>query len=216
MVPLVGNPLAEAHRRTAGLLGPDGKDRASTINRYGFSIPNDQALQAIVSFSPTGVVEVGAGTGYWSRLLYEHGVDVVAYDLAPPPSASNRWFADSQPWYWVHPGDETVVERHHDRTLLIVWPTRNDTWAARALERFHHAGGQRFAYVGEGPGGRTGDDSFHALLGAYDRCWTCAYGVGNAPCICGIPARWYRRDSVELPHWRGLEDDLHLYDRIDE
>lgn len=213
---LQGNPLAEAHRRTGGRLGPDGCGRAGSITRYGFSIPSDEALQAVAGFSPRGVVEIGAGTGYWSRLLYELGVDVVAYDLAPPPSPTNRWFAGSQPWYWVRRGDETVVDLHPDRTLLIVWPTRNDTWAARASERFHQAGGQRFAYVGEGPGGRTGDDCLHAVLGGYDRCWMCAYGVANAPCICSIRARWRRRASMELTHWDGMHDDLHLYDRLDQ
>jgi hypothetical protein len=35
-----------------------------------------------------GLLEVGAGTGYWCHLLREcYGVDCLAYDVAPPPSA---------------------------------------------------------------------------------------------------------------------------------
>jgi hypothetical protein len=51
---------------------------------YTLSVPTEPALGAIAEASPHGVVEVGAGTGYWARLLHDCGVDVVAYDLAPP------------------------------------------------------------------------------------------------------------------------------------
>ncbi len=53
-------------------------DRDVFISRYGFSVPTDEALQLIASVSPQWVVEVGAGTGYWARLLNDVGVDVVA------------------------------------------------------------------------------------------------------------------------------------------
>src|ERR671925_199912 len=115
-----------------------------------------------------GVVQIGAGTGYWARLLRDRGVDVVAFDIAPPPSPDNPWFAGVTPWYPVRHGDESAVDRFPERTLLLVWPTRAEDWGAAAVERFATAGGERLAFVGEAHGGRTGDERFHALLGELD------------------------------------------------
>ena len=180
---------------------------------YAFALPSEAALRAVAEASPRGVVEVGAGTGYWARLLRDRGVDVVAYDVAPPPSPDNRWFAGVAPWYPVRVGDESAVERHADRTLLLVWPTRTEDWGAAAVDRFGTAGGQRVAFVGEPVGGRTGDDRLHALLGELDRCWSCAYGVTTSACVCGVRPRWRRTATVALPG--GRSDELRLYVRDD-
>jgi hypothetical protein len=179
--------------------------------RYAFAVPTDAALHVIARVSPTGVVEVGAGTGYWASLLREIGVDTVAYDPAPPGSPSNTWFHSSAAWFPVEQADETVVQRHPQRTLLIVWPTRNEAWAADALRDFGAAGGTTVVYVGEGVGGRTGDVSFHRLLGEVDQCLACTYGVLDLACVCDIVPVWRRTESVALPHWPGHLDDLHVY-----
>jgi hypothetical protein len=140
------------------------------LRRYGFAVPTDAALDAIVACSSRGVLELGAGTGRWAALLARRGVDVVAYDVAPPPSPANGWFAGVQPWHQVHRGDERVVEECAERSLLLGWPTRNETWASDALERYDAAGGHHVVFVGEGPGGRTGDAGFHARLGETAGC----------------------------------------------
>lgn len=210
---LAGNPLLQGHLLAADL-DPRGKTRASLIRRFGFATPTEEALEAIAAASPRGVVELGAGTGYWARLLYERGVDVIAYDVSPPPSSDNQWFAGVTPWYPVAHDDGLVVSEHADRTLLLVWPTRDESWAARAAIEFHEAGGRSLVYVGEGPGGPTGDDELHALLGHYDRCLACAYALADRPCVCGVDQLWELRETVELPHWDGLEDDLRVYKRL--
>jgi hypothetical protein len=211
---LDGNPLWAAfqeHRRSKRL---SVADRDALRATYAFGIPTDKALQFLSNSCATGVVEVGAGTGYWARTLHDHGLDVIAYDLAPPPSSANRWFAGRMPWYPVLEGNETVADAHSGRTLLLVWPSRNQDWAARAVERYYQAGGHQVVYVGEGPGGRTGDDSLHAMLGYYDRCWTCAYRLVDAPCVCGIPTRWRCIKRLPLPNWWDTEDDLRLFESV--
>lgn len=210
---LRGNPLLDVHGRTKGQVGPAGVSRDALIAQYGFAIPSTEALEAIERWSPKGLVEVGAGTGYWARLLADRGVDVLAYDIAPPPSVQNQWFAGSTPWYHVAPADATIAVRHPERTMLLIWPTLGDLWPLRALELFHAEGGTRLAYVGEGPGGRTGDDVFHALLGEIWTCTACRLGVSDTPCVCSTPALWQRVERVELPHWHGFTDDLYLYAR---
>ena len=188
-------PLLVAEARASG----DQPLEAEVLRRYGFAVPTDAALDAIVACSPRGVLELGAGTGHWAALLARRGVDVVAYDVAPPPSPANLWFAGVQPWHHVHPGDERVVEECAERSLLLVWPTRNETWASDAVDRYHAAGGHHVVFVGEGPGGRTGDSGFHARLGETDGCIACTYGVADTACTCGIDAHWTRTRDDAAP-----------------
>ena len=111
----------------------------------------------------------------------------------------------------MHTADHNVVERFAERTLLIVWPTKNETWAASTIKLYHEAGGACVVYVGERPGGRTGDDVFHALLGELTTCVQCEYGSMTSPCICGIDVMWWRTESIALPHWPGHDDALYVY-----
>lgn len=206
------NPLLAELEAATSAAAFDEEAREAAIRRYGFAVPNDAALDEISGHAlPRGVVEIGAGTGYWAAALSRKGVDVVAYDLEPAPSAENQWFAGTEPWFTIGRADHTVVRDHTDRLLLVVWPTRNETWAADAVEAYAIAGGRRVAYIGEGPGGRTGDDRFHALLGEIPRCIQCIYGVSLTTCTCGIRPRWQRVATVELPRWPGCEDRLYLY-----
>ena len=206
---LIGNPLLDCYQRWRR--GDAGEDPATWQARFSFAIPTDDALDLLIAQSPGGIVEIGAGTGYWARLLTDRGADVVAYDVAPPPSVENHWFAGQRPWFPVTRGDERAVQRHADRTLLLVWPTRNETWAADAAMAHLASGGQRLAYVGEPPGGRTGDLRLHAALGLVERCIGCAYGVGNVPCTCDVAPGWRRRQSVALPRWGDRDDALVLF-----
>lgn len=187
--------------------------RPQWLATFAFAMPTEPALRAVAAASPDGVVEVGAGTGWWARLLHDRGVDVVALDVAPPPSPDNPWFAGVQPWYPVRVGDEGAVERHARRTLLLVWPTRAEDWGAAAVARFAAAGGRAVAFVGEAVGGRTGDDRLHALLGELDRCWSCAYGTTTSACVCGVRPAWRRTTTVPLPDHGA--DELRLYARDD-
>lgn len=210
---VAGNPLLDAFRNAMTVRTDIDDARTEAIARYGFAIPSDEAIGAIQRCSPEGVIEVGAGTGYWASLLQRRGVDVVAFDIEPAPSPQNTWFAGTRPWHPVHHGDHDIVRAHSERTLLIVWPTKNETWAATALERYHDAGGQRVVFVGEGPGGRSGDATFHAMLGELSSCVQCVYGATREPCICGVGARWHRIETIKLPHWPGFFDDLQIYAR---
>lgn len=209
----LANPLLDAFNQAMSTGGDLDARRSELIAQYGFAIPTDQALDGIRRCSPAGVVEIGAGTGYWAHALEQRGLDVAAFDIEPAPSPENTWFAGARPWHAVHQGDHTVTALHADRTLLIVWPTKNEVWAAAAAEEYYDAGGTCLVYVGEGPGGRTGDDVFHALLGGLASCAQCEYGSTTSPCICSVEARWRRTETIALPHWPGYDDDLHIYTR---
>ncbi|HET9889692.1 MAG TPA: hypothetical protein VFQ42_04255 [Mycobacterium sp.] len=142
--------------------------------RYSWAIPNEAALRAIAECSPRGVVEIGAGGGYWAKLLRERGVDVIAYD---PEPGGGQWF-QGEPWTEVLTGDHTSVIGHPGRTLLMVWPMYDTAWTHEAVELYS---GDTVVYVGEGHGGCTGTDRMHELLGAGHSCW-------NEPCMHDRPA----------------------------
>lgn len=194
----------------------DPTQEAEILRRFGFAIPTDQALAMIGRCSPNGVIEIGAGTGYWASLLDGIGVDVVACDIAPPSRAENPWFGRSATWHPVEIGDERNVEAHTDRTLLLIWPTRDEVWPGDAVERYGDSGGRCVAYVGEPPGGRTGDDRLHALLGTLQHCWTCSLGLPDAPCICEVRQRWQQTGEVTLPAWQGNEESLRVFVPADD
>ena len=206
------NPLLDAIKRAAANAADLNEgSQTAMIAMYAFAVPTERALDTIRHWSPGGVVEIGAGNGLWARALHERDVRVDAFDIHPAPSPHNQRFAGARPWHPVHTGDHNIVERFADRTLLIVWPTKNETWAASAIKRYHDAGGACVIYVGEQPGGRAGDDMFHALLGEITTCLHCEYGSLASACICGVKPLWQRAESIDLPHWPGHEDDLHVY-----
>lgn len=208
----LGNPLLDAFLRLDEASRASSDVRDKLVARYSFAIPTADMLRHIGDAAPGGIVEVGAGTGYWARLLDDRGTSVRAYDIAPAPSHDNPWFANSTPWHDVHPGTEDVVDDAPPAALLLVWPTRNETWATAAAQRYRAAGGNTLVYVGEGPGGRSGDDTFHAVLGEITECLNCSYGVETVPCICGIRPLWRRVAEHEIPTWPGYHDTVRLYE----
>lgn len=207
-----GNPYLEAWRRQRN--SPHTLRSEDLVARFGFAIPDETALEVIAQHSPHGVVEIGAGTGYWAKLLADRGVDVAAFDIAPPPSPANTSFAGEEPWFPVAAGDERVVAEFPERTLLLVWPTRNEDWAADAALLHAAGGGPKLIFVGEPPGGQTGDLRLHAALGLVDRCLACTYGVMDVPCTCAVTAQWTLVEELPLPNWKDTQDQLYVFDPV--
>lgn len=130
------NPLLDAFNAAVEAQDASPDARANAIAKYAFAIPTDEALEQVVACSRAGVVEVGAGTGYWAHMLACRAVDVLAFDVEPAPSRGSPWFAGTEPWHPVQCADHGVAGRLPERTLLIAWPTKNDIWASVALEQY--------------------------------------------------------------------------------
>jgi hypothetical protein len=109
--------------------------------RYAWAVPNWAALTAIDHRSPFGVVEIGAGGGYWAYELRRAGVNVLAYDI--DPDGFQGWYT-GQAWTRVLPGSHRVAARHPDRTLLLCWP--DGAWADQAVDSYR---GDTIVYVGQ-------------------------------------------------------------------
>lgn len=138
-------------------------------HNVAFAVPSDEALKAIAEHSP--LVEVGAGTGYWSAALRSvASADVIAYDPHPPADTNNAHF-QKLAYGEVKEGGCAAVfrgdggaELARSRTLLLVWPNNADAqdnphldeidlkldiWDVECLEAFITAGGTKVIYVGE-------------------------------------------------------------------
>ena len=74
--------------------------------------------------APGGIVEIGAGLGYWAHQLSSRGVDVVAYDIAPK---KNHW-CDGEPWFPVRVGSPEDAALHRD--LKLPTAIGRESWAA--------------------------------------------------------------------------------------
>lgn len=89
----------------------------------------------------------------------------------------------------IEAGGPESLAAHPDRVLFLCWPPYDDTMAAEALLNYT---GDTVIYVGEGPGGCTGDDLFFHLLekGWDERAWL-----------------------YEHVQWSGIRDHIFVYSR---
>lgn len=197
--------------------GDNGMRGHELLRRYAWAVPHARALDTIARWSPAGVVEVGAGGGYWAYELQRRGVDVVAYDPAPPGGAEESTWHAGHAWTAVHLGDHTAAAEHPDRTLLMVWPSYDEPWGRQAVEAYR---GDTVIYVGEGPGGCTGDGGLHALLGDSGTCWHHDGSYNEQPCPDDCPGNaaplFGEVESVAIPQWWGIHDRLEVYRRKEE
>lgn len=158
------------------------------IARFGFAVLTAAAVKFIANYSP--LLEVGAGSGYWSYELRKSGVDVIATD---PGTGKYRNGGDManwpEPWTEIERIDGvTAVIAEPNRNLLIVWPDYGNPWPAETLQAF---AGSRVLYVGEGDGGCTGDAKFHELLEAH----------------------FENEQTFSLPQFSGIHDRLEVWKR---
>jgi hypothetical protein len=162
-------------------------------HKYGWAIPNDEAILEIAKYPP--IVEIGAGTGYWAWLLRQLGVDVLAFDKYPPDKSAahdSGFHSGAGTWTEVLTGDESVLDSMYDQTLFLCWPPSNHPMAFETLSRFK---GDTFLFVGETwPSHTTGNEDFFDLL---DQEWDLEDDCSKA---------W-------IPNWPGRDDFLWVYHR---
>jgi len=127
------------------VLGTVSRTLLSPLETVSYAIPSTDNLQTLAHYAP--LVEVGAGTGYWSAALQSLlKVDAVAFDAEPPRPADdddgrpppNRYFGSST-YTDVRRGTCREVfsspssssnndsnDNYANRTLLLVWPNNPD------------------------------------------------------------------------------------------
>ncbi len=173
------------------LFSPEGQvkeTRRALVVEYAWAIPDPATLRFIAEHAGSRIVEMGAGTGYWSWMLAQLGGDILAFDAHPPHCAKNEWHQTGKTYYDVQPGTPEDLARYSDRTLFLCWPPYDTDMAARCLQ---HYPGDRLIYIGEGSGGCTGDEEFHGKL----------------------EAEWEEIASHRPIQWEGIHDWVTVYEK---
>jgi len=127
--------------------------RSEYVERFGWAIPSDYALQRIADFAP--IIEMGAGRGFWAACLEAERVNIVSYDIDPPVNA----------WVDIKEGTPEILADYPHRSLLMVWPPyETHPGAAMSYEALENYKGEHVLYIGESKLGCTGTDEFHDRL----------------------------------------------------
>ncbi len=183
LVPIAGGPLDQtvpAHTDNpyweivrwlpAPAGAPDGTARGLPVGhhlltrRYSWAIPSPGDIAWLGrTLGGRGLVEVGAGSGYWAWQARQAGIDVTAYE--PADNAVNS-YTDGTEYFPLKRDDHEAARHHPDRALLLCWPSAGDAWAAGALRAYE---GDLLVYVGQERGGHCADDGFFDLLAEH---WT--------------------------------------------
>ena len=166
-------------------------DRHALCGTFSWSIcsPGDIAWMKDI-LGGRGVVESGAGGGYWAWQMEQAGVSVAAYDPNEPGDGNH--FA-RRSWTTVLRDDHSAPKYHPDRALFLCWPSYADPWAAQSLACYS---GDLLIYAGEGDGGCCADDEFFRLLEAeWDEIGTAPQHVSYWGIHCYLTA--YRRKGVD-------------------
>jgi predicted GIY-YIG superfamily endonuclease len=174
-----------------GLVRRVVEHRDKLVARYSWAIPTETALSEVLSMSP--IVEMGAGTGYWTALLRRMGADVVALDRSPPGSlkslvaACNPWHVNARQHSKVQTGQPSDLRVYGDRTLLLCWPPRG-SMASQCLQ---HWTGENLVYVGELASDTMADPEFFEVL----------------------REKFDMSGLVEIPKWPGINDTMTVWRR---
>lgn len=155
--------------------------RERLFERYAHAIPTNESLDALLSLGP--LLEVGAGAGYWARLLRDLDGDVVATD--PARLVDNDWFLGRDPWTHVDLGGVEAIADHPGRAIFVCSPNRPNGFMNDILAV---ASDRAIALITNGLRGEN-DDLGDRLADGWDR--DCEITLPTTP----IP---YRGDSLTL------------------
>jgi hypothetical protein len=130
--------------------------RDAFVRRFGFTVPLPRTMRKVADLGP--IVEVGAGTGYLSKLISHAGGLAFATD-----GGDGRQYAQKiGAWEQVHPMDAAVAAASlPERTVLLSWPHGSE-WPVRLLDAM--ASGQTLVHSGEGEGGCCAGPHFFKTL----------------------------------------------------
>lgn len=122
------------------------RTRSRYIHEFGFAIPCAE-LFAEMAMHRHGIVDVGAGTGYMTRLMRNRGIDVIGSDYECNGLSGHGFCVGAHDPDQVKAHAKTMVRRHRDRIVFCSWPTYRATWFRQMLKAMQI--GQRLVVIRE-------------------------------------------------------------------
>jgi hypothetical protein len=154
------------------------------LESYSFAIPHFDLLKTLADRSPHGLLELGAGSGYWSHLLSLLDVDVLAVD---------HELSFEKLWHPVIRQDGREAARnpaYAKRTLFLCWP--DEAWAPDCVKL---SSCDTLAYVGAKGCVGTGGE---ALAAEIRDQWS--------PEVVSPMPNWYGESTLLAVYTRRSED----------
>lgn len=209
-----------------------GLVREHAVKVFSWAIPNEECLAFMVKTSKH-IVEIGAGNGYWARMLSDRGANIVAVD-----SSNDK---DIGSWFPVlhNTGSQYMIDNAGcpDKALFLCWPhflsgpRQADNMMKSLL---------RQTIDGRGNGGNEGDDEEHEedekddigeTIDRFAGEWIFYVGEESGGCTYDIERRlgfssdeiqfvesksktWERVHSIQIPTWPMIHDQFTAYRRI--
>ncbi|MFJ4091291.1 hypothetical protein ACIPYS_06875 [Kitasatospora sp. NPDC089913] len=173
-------PVVEVFDHLPAGTGPALPRRQELSRVYSWALASRTALDWITTcLDGRGLLEVGAGSGYWAWLLRARGVDVLATDAEA--RTERNGFTDRFQYTEVRPGRAAAdAAAHPDRVLTMLWPPHRDPMAADTLRAYRGPG---LLYLGDRPGGLCADRDFFTELTTHwrplSRCPLTLRWLGN-------------------------------------
>ncbi|MER5349313.1 hypothetical protein ABT093_03120 [Kitasatospora sp. NPDC002551] len=159
-------PVVEVFDHLPAERGPPLPRRQELSRVYSWALASRTAVEWIADrLDGRGLLEVGAGSGYWAWLLRARGLDVLATDVEA--RTERNGFTDSFRYTEVRPGRAAEdAAAHPGRVLALLWPPHRDPMAAETLRADRGPG---LLYLGDRPGGMCADPAFFAEIAAHWR-----------------------------------------------
>ena len=131
--------------------------------KYAWAVPNNRTLSILKHFSP--LIEIGAGKGYFCKLLTDMGVDIIAFDREVD---SEHYWGDVQ----IGGPKKLLKNLAKGRNLFLCYPDEDNSMACPCLNNFD---GEYLIHIGElistgqlsspqAPWGRTSGADFQVAL----------------------------------------------------
>lgn len=156
---------------------------------FSFAIPNREAINEIVKYSP--LIEIGAGSGYWAYLIRKNGGKIVAFDNE---ERNRDWIEHRKSifftgnWFDVKFGDENKIKKYPNHTLFLCWVELGGDYGLKALKLYK---GKHLIYIGEFEGDCCATDKFFKYLNKHFK----------------------EIKEIDIPKWNGLHDWFVIYER---
>ncbi|CAK0830049.1 unnamed protein product [Prorocentrum cordatum] len=182
---------------------------------YSWPVPTPGALALIKgtveSRKLKGVVEMGAGTGYWASLLKAGGIDVIAFDKDINGMKPDKWafVCKPVPFHDVYLGGPEMLKRgaYCTRALFLCYPPSGDIMCDQALCNFE---GDYVIYVGA-------LDRLHCLSSTLPECSRAEHpigvGTGHPLFFMRLAKDWDVVQHVPLPSHFFCRDHLVVLER---
>lgn len=159
--------------------------RSTYTDNFSFALPCKEAMNLIKKYSP--ILEIGAGSGFWAKMMHNAGIDIVATSINKGAYALNK-----QNYFPVKRMEASrAVKIHPDRNVFVSWVNYGDNWGTIASKNIKK--GRHLIVIGEGEGGCTSNDKFFELI--YSR-------------------HFEEIERLDIPKWYGLHDDLRVYRKM--